>query len=77
MLMASAFDCMFGVGAFNFAYLSSNWIRCLSSSLAIFSTLISVCAIGIYLLVFDGLQYSLTRIQENMEVSLVFLDGTL
>ena len=75
MLMACALDCILGVGAFNFAYLSSYLLYHLYPSLLFVITSITGLIIATYMLVFDGIQYQLIRIQENIEVSRLFLLG--
>ncbi len=71
MLMASAFDCLFGVGAFNFAYLSSCILRRRDPLLLFVIGFVIV----ISMLVFDGFQYLFMKIQENIKISSLFLQG--
>ena len=75
MLVASALDCLFGVGVFNFAYLSSYLLHCLYPPLLPAVTVVTGLIIATYLLIFDGLYYQFIRIQENIEVSRLFLLG--
>ena len=68
MLATSAFDCAFGIGAYNFTYL----LFCgLKQSLA-FVILIPGWIVVLYVL---GYKYFLERIQENIESSLFLLNS--
>ena len=70
-LMTTALDCCFGLGAFNFANLSSCILSQFFAPLMILPGII----VGIYLMVYDGFNYLFRRIQGNFWVSQLYLEG--
>ena len=66
MLATSAFDCAFGIGAYNFTYL----LFCALNHLLAFVILIPGWIVVLYVL---GYKYFLERVQGNMEIAKFFL----